>query len=98
MTDLAALLKLILETKRITIIIEDSQPMVEESSANAQNAQHSVRCERCGKRFVKQKQTSAERALRSHRYHCQRKPLPKKNRLLDQIEEMANHNGAKHYD
>lgn len=95
MTDLAALLKLILESKRITIIIEDGQPMVDESSANAQFA---VRCEKCGKTFVKPKQASAERALRSHRYHCQRKPLPKKNRLLDQIEEMVKHNGAKHYD
>lgn len=98
MTDLAALLQAILASKRITIIIEDGQPMVEESSVNAQNGQHSVRCEKCGKTFVKEKQASADRALRSHRYHCQRKPLPKKNTLLEQIEQMHRKNGAFHED
>lgn len=96
MTDLAALLQAILASKKITIIIEDGQQMVEESSANAQNGQHSVRCERCKKLFVKDNRASVERALRSHRYHCQRKPLPKPRGLLEQIEQMHRKNGAFH--
>lgn len=95
MTDLAALLTLILETKRITIIIEDGQPMVEESSANAQFA---VRCEKCGKTFTKPKQASAERALRSHRNHCKGYHPKKRNGILDQIEQMHHENGAYRHD
>ncbi len=90
MSDLAALLEMILATKRITIIIEDREMLIESSA----NAQHTVQCERCGKHFTKPKQESAERALRAHRYHCQRKQPVKKRGILEQIEQMHKQNGA----
>lgn len=95
MTDLAALLQAILASKRITIIIEDGQSMVDESSANAQFA---VRCEKCGKTFTKPKQASAERALRSHRNHCKGHHPKKRNGVLDQIEDLHRKNGAFRHD
>jgi hypothetical protein len=90
-TDIAALLQKIIDTKKITIIIEDGRAVVEESSVNAQ---HTVKCERCGKTFTKSKQESAERALRSHRYHCQRQIPTKKRGLIEEIEQMHRKNGA----
>lgn len=69
--------------------------MVDESSANAQFA---VRCEKCGKTFVKEKQASAERALRSHRNHCKGQAKKKRSGILDQIEDLHRKNGAFRHD
>lgn len=100
MIDLTALAKELLEkgTVTITISISVGQPVKEHSSANAvqmvEDGQFSVFCERCGKRFTHSTAGAAGRAIRSHRYHCQKKSPKRSKSILEQIEEMHSNNGA----